>query len=244
MLFLPNLIIIKTSQLYYHFMMLMLFICAAIKIFITAKESPVHLSQFKQLLRVAPALSLSLSLNGCRSDPIALPDFIRVAIDNQVELLITSLAPNKFSCHSRVAKVTVNKLFSHRIDVFKIPTKNLSKKNKFHTLVAVNIFQLLKPPTPLYPPQCQCEGIEMRIRNYSNTLSYEVITMALRTSRLRQSLTMGIPRSMPYASCRGSQTGGRGQGEGRGDRVIGCWIQTRRVYPFSKDICFCALQFR
>lgn len=154
MLFLPNLIIIKTSQLYYHFMMLMLFICAAIKIFITAKESPVHLLQFKQFLRVAPALSLFLSLNGYRSDPIALPDFIRVAIDNQVELLITSLAPNKFSCHSRVAKVTVNKLFSHRIDVFKIPTKNLSKKkkNKFHTLVAVNIFQLLKPPPPLFIP--------------------------------------------------------------------------------------------
>lgn len=83
----------------------------------------------------------------------------------------------------------------------------------------------------------------MRIRNYSNTLSYEVITMALRTAR--RTVPDNIAVSQRLSSCRGSQAVGEtGVSQlfgGRGDR----WIAgPRRVYPFSKDICFCALQFR
>lgn len=64
--------------------------------------------------------------------------------------------------------------------------------------------------------------------------------------RGEQSLTMGIPRSI---SATVELSGVAAVGEtgvsqlfgGRGDR----WIAgPRRVYPFSKDICFCALQFR
>lgn len=64
--------------------------------------------------------------------------------------------------------------------------------------------------------------------------------------RGEQSLTMGIPRSISatveLSGVAGSR-GDRGQSVvgGRGDRWI---VGPRRVYPFSKDICFCALQFR
>lgn len=87
---------------------------------------------------------------------------------------------------------------------------------------------------------CQCEEIEMRIRNYSNTLSYEVITMTLRTSRLpRQSLTMGIPRRV----CPLQAVGGRRQEAGV--RVVGVGvIEPRRAcIHFQKTFVFVRYSF-
>lgn len=85
----------------------------------------------------------------------------------------------------------------------------------------------------------------MRIRNYSNTLSYEVITMALRTSRRTVPdngySSQYLSDTVELSGVAGRRDRGQSVVGGRGDR----WIAgPRRVYPFSKDICFCALQFR
>lgn len=145
----------------------------------------------------------------------------------------------------------------HRIDVFKIPEKKPKslKINKFHTLVAVNNFQLFKQrpetPLPLSPSLTMSAVLSVRenwnahtkLFKYAKLWSYHDGTSDCEANSPWQWVFLAV--SQRLSSCRGSQAVGEtGVSQlfgGRGDR----WIAgPRRVYPFSKDICFCALQFR